>query len=158
MTVPVNNSLLALLLALTDLQAPLSENEKFALFEVGEQLSADLNAWQPLTEPFLSGIIQANATLNQLYQAALSQLEAVDGNIPDNLLPSESELEQALPVSNQMVTRGFAPVSDAEDFESNEITNIAINILATKNPAESVKKINFFEQIKQFLQQSTMGV
>lgn len=153
MTVPVNNSLLALLLALTDLQTPLSENEKSVLAEVSEQLSADLDAWKPLIEPSLQDMIQANTTLNQLYQTALFQLQAVDGNIPDNLLPSESELEQALPTSNQVVTRGFAPVSDPEDFESNEITNIAISILATKNPTESVKKLSGFEQIKQFLQQ-----
>ncbi|BAZ68967.1 hypothetical protein NIES4106_37360 [Fischerella sp. NIES-4106] len=158
MTMPINNSLLALLLGLTDLQTPLSENEKSVLAEVSEQLSADLDAWKPLIEPSLRHMIRANATLNQLYQTALSQLEAVDGNIPENLLPSESELEQVLPTSNQVVTRGFTPVSDTEDFESNEITNIAINILATNNPTESVKKLSHFEQIKQFLQQSTKRV
>ncbi|GAA6616071.1 hypothetical protein [Scytonema sp. NUACC26] len=156
MTLSIKNSLLALLLALTDLQTPLSENEKSALAEIGEQLSADVDAWKPLIEPSLLGMIQANATLNQLYQIALSQLEAVDGNIPDNLLPSELELEQALPASNQVVTRGFAPVSDTEDFESNEITNVAISILSTKNPTESVKKLSRFQQIKQFLQQNTI--
>ena len=158
MTLLVNNSLLALLLALTDLQTPLRENEKSVLAEVSEQLSADLDAWKPLIEPSLLSMIQANATLNQLYQTAVSQLEAVDGNIPHNLLPNESELEQALPTSHQIVTRGFAPVSDAEDFESNEITNIAISILATNNPTESVRKLSRFEQIKQFLQQSTKRV
>ena len=42
-------------------------------------------------------IIEANDALNQLYQQAKAKLDAVDGPIPSELLPTDAELENALP-------------------------------------------------------------
>lgn len=137
MDIPMQNTLLALLLALEELEAPLSKDEQSALADVAAQLYLNPKAWKEYSEPYLLKVIQANATLNQLYQSALSQLNAVNGNIPQDLLPTQAELEQVLPPSNEPVARGFVPVSDAQNSESTEITNIAINILATPNQTET---------------------
>lgn len=151
MTAPVNKTLLALSLALKDLQAPLSGDEQAAFRNAAEQLKFEPDSWQDYEQDLLK-VIQANSTLNQLYQAASSQLDALSSEIPSNLLPTQAELEQALPNTTKVVTRGFAPVND--DYETNEINNIVINILTTSNPPETVKKLSRFEQLQQFLQQS----
>ena len=153
MTVPIKNTLLALLLALRDLETPLSTDEQSALCEAAEQLSLNPNAWESFIEPNLLAVVQANSSLNQLYQTALSQLNAVGGNIPRHLLPTEAELAQAVPAASEVTTRGFVPVSNETDSDSHEINNMAINILATPNPPATAKKLNRLAQLKQFLQQ-----
>jgi hypothetical protein len=154
MTIPTNK-LLALLLALRELETPLTTDEQSALTEVAEQLSLNPNAWELFIEPNLLTVIQANPALNQRYQTTLSQLDALEGNIPNDLLPTDAELRQVAPAASQVTTRGFAPVRDDSEFDSNEINNMvmAINILATPNPAETTKKLSRFEKLKQFIGQ-----
>lgn len=151
MPVPVNKTLLALSLALKDLEAPLSENEQEAFRDTADRLAIDPDNWEDY-EPELLTVIQANPTLNQLYQTARSQLDVLGDKIPSNLLPTQAELEKAIPPVQAPVTRGFAPVSD--DYESSEINNMVINILATSNPPETAKKLTRLEQLQQFLQQN----
>jgi hypothetical protein len=149
MTIIINKTLLALSLALKNLEAPLNQNEQEAFRDAAERLQLDPDSWEDYELDLLS-VIQDNSNLSQLYQIAKSQVDAIKGNIPSNLLPTQAELEQALPRTSGAVTRGFAPVS--EDFDSNEINNMVISILATPNPPETVKKLNSFEQLQQFLQ------
>ncbi len=151
MNVPINKTLLALSLALKDLEAPLSENEQQTFRDAANQLQLDSDHWEDY-EPDLLQVIAANPNLNQLYQTAKSQLNALSGEIPSNLLPTQAELQQALPETPQLSTRGFAPQNNDDD--SNEINNILINILTTSNPPETVKKLSRFEQLQQFLQNS----
>jgi hypothetical protein len=151
MTSPVNKTLLALSLALKDLETPLSQDEQAAFQDAAEQLKLEPDSWQDYEQDLLK-VIQANRTLSQLYQAIRSQLDALSGEIPSNLLPTQAELEQSLPATTTPTERGYAPVSD--DYESNEINNVVINILTTSNPPETVKKLSRFEQLQQFLQQS----
>ena len=149
--VSVNKTLLALLLALKDLETPLSKEEQEAFRDVADQLHLDSQDWDDYKLKLLE-VIQANATLNQLYQTALSQLDTFSDNIPCNLLPTQAELEQAIPTEQSPEIRGFAPISD--DLESNEINNMVINVLASKNPSETTKKLNTFEKLQQFLQKN----
>lgn len=149
--VPINKTLLALLLALKDLEIPLSKEEQVAFQDAAYQLQLDSQGWEDYKLDLLA-VIQANPTLNQLYQNAFSQLDALSSNIPCNLLPTQTELEQAIPTAQAPETRGFAPISD--DLESNEINNLVISVLASPNPSETTKKLNRFEKLKQFLQQN----
>ena len=151
MSVSVNKTLLALSLALKDLEAPLGEQEQKAFKDAAHQLQLEPDNWEN-HEPDLLKVIQANSNLNQLYQASKSQLDALSDNIPSNLLPTQAELEQALPTTQEGVTRGFAPVNN--DYESHEINNMVISILNTPNPPETVKKLSRLEKLQQFLQQS----
>jgi hypothetical protein len=149
--VPINKTLLALLLALKNLEIPLSNEEQAAFQDAAYQLQLDSQDWEDYKLDLLA-VIQANPTLNQLYQNALSQLDAFSGNIPGDLLPTQAELKQVIPTAQAPATRGFAPISD--DLDSNEINNMVINILASPNPSETTKKLSRFEQLQQFLQQN----
>jgi hypothetical protein len=77
-------------------------------------------------------VIKANPLLNKLHQTAKSQLDALNGEIPSNLLPTPAELAAAIPTNQIPVTRGKLPVNDG--YKSNEINNVAINVLSTANP------------------------
>ncbi|MEJ1930267.1 hypothetical protein WDZ92_08270 [Nostoc sp. NIES-2111] len=150
----LNNTLLALLLALKDSETPLSDTEQSDLSQAAEQLSANPKAWEVLIEPRLLVMIEANEPLNQRFQAAKSQLDNLGDKIPLNLLPSEAEVEQATPKQKPQPTTRAIPQVSASDLRSNEITNMAIKVMATPNPAETAKKLSRFEQLQQFLNQN----
>ncbi|BAY95794.1 MULTISPECIES: hypothetical protein [unclassified Tolypothrix] len=150
----INNTLLALLLALKDSDISLSNTEQSDLYQAAEQLSANPKAWEILIAPRLLMTIQANAALNQRFQAAKSQLDNLGDRIPLNLLPSEAELELAAPKHKPQPTTRAIPQVSASDLRSNEITNMAIRVMTTSNPAETAKKLNGFEQFQQFLSQN----
>lgn len=153
MDTAVNNSLLALMLALNDLESPLSEEEESTLSEVADRLALDPDAWESDIEPDLMAVIKSNSNFNQLFQNAKSQLDAVNGDIPKDLLPTQTELEKVIPAELEIATRGFDPEADESEFKSNEISNMVINILSNPNPAETTKKLSRFEQLKRFLRQ-----
>lgn len=150
MVADVNTTLLSLLLALHDLDIPLSEAEESFLVNVGCKLYSGNDSWQSHIEPDLLKMIQSNARLNQLYQAAQSQLKDVSTETLLTYLPSENTILEAMS-NNQLVARGFLPTGDSSDGDSQEITNMAINILSQPKPAETVKKLDGFEKIKQIL-------
>lgn len=149
MGVAINKTLLALVLALKDVEN-VSEDEQNAFRDAADQLQLDPDNWEDY-EPDLLKVIQANPNLNQLYQITKSQLDALSSEIPSNLLPTQAELEQAIPTVQTPATRGFAPVKDCE--KNHEIHNMAINILSTANPPETAKKLSRLEQLQQFLQE-----
>lgn len=151
MTKSFNNTLLALSLALKDLETPLSVNEHKAFRDAAERLQLERDNWEEY-EPDLIAVIQANPKLNQLYQAAKSQLDSLNGEIPSDLLPTRQELQEVIPTPETPQLRGFAPVGD--DNDSHEINNLVINILATPNPPETAKKISRLEKLQQFLKQA----
>ena len=150
-----NNTLLALMLALNELETPLNADEESALSDVAAQLSIAPDAWESDIEPNLIAIIEANPNLHQLYQAAKSQLDAVNGDIPKDLLPTQSELEQVAPITAEVATRGLPPEMVESDYHSYEINNMVIGILASPKPTETTKKLSRFEKLKQFLRQPT---
>ncbi|NET60945.1 MAG: hypothetical protein F6K47_33880 [Symploca sp. SIO2E6] len=150
MSITVNKTLLALVIALKDVEH-LSEDERSAFRDAAEQLQLDSNNWQD-HEADLLRVIQANPRLNQLYQTAKLQLDAWNRQIPSNLLPTQAELEQAIPTTLTQATRGFAPVIG--DNESHEINNMVINILTTPNLPEIAKKLSRLEKLQQFLKES----
>lgn len=152
-TTNLNNTLLALLLALKDSEIPLSDTEQSDLSLAAEQLSANPKAWEVLIEPRLLVMIQANEPLNQRFQAVKSQLDNL-GDIPLNLLPSEAELQQIAPKQKPQPTTRAIPQVSSSDLRSNEITNMAIRVMATPNPSETAKKLSSFEQFQQFLNQN----
>ena len=95
-------------------------------------------------------VLKTNPRLSYLHRTAESQLEAVDGDIPPHLFPTEAELEHVLSPYQEITTLGMPPVREAEDYQSQEITNTVIRVLSTENPSETTKKIKRFERIKQF--------
>ncbi|WP_226591692.1 CHAT domain-containing protein [Microseira wollei] len=88
-------TLLALLLALRELETPLSADEQAVLQDVGQQLAIDPDYWDFIQEGLMA-VIEANSALNHLYHSNRAKLDALDGRIPRELLPSLAELEQEL--------------------------------------------------------------
>lgn len=156
-TLNINNSLLSLLLALRYSATPLSDTEKSDLSFAAEQLAANPKAWERLIEPRLLAMIQANEALNQRFQLIKSQLESLGEKIPQNLLPTEIELEQVAPApKTQLIARAPLQVSPS-DLNSSEITNMAIRVMLTPEPSETTKKLSRFEQFQQFVNQHISG-
>ena len=148
MTASIDTTLLALLLALSNLDEPLSETEQAALNKVGKQLDANPKAWN-IIEKGLMKVVGANDSLHQQYQAAIALLEAVDGKIPSGLLPTEAELEQLLTVGNKLEKRAGKP-KPVQDSQSNEILNTSTEVLKSLSPAETSKKLPL-NKLKDFL-------
>lgn len=149
MTPSIDTTLLALLLALSNLDAPLTDAEKDALNTTGEQLDANLKAWNTI-EKGLMKAIEANHSLHQQYQAARTLLQAVDRNIPRELLPTEAELEEVLGISTILEKRPYKPKL-SDDSQSDAILSMSIKVLNTPNPEKTTKKITRLEKLLQFL-------
>lgn len=84
-------TLLALLLALRELKVPLSTDEQEVLQNVGRELELDPDYWEE-TKEGLMAMIKANPALHQLFQLNKAKVDALDGQIPRELLPSLVEL------------------------------------------------------------------
>jgi hypothetical protein len=153
MAVPDTKTLLALFLALKELET-LSEPERASLRNTADKLHLEPDNWKDHESDLLT-TIQANSQFNLLYQTYKSQLDAVKGEIPSHLLPTQAEFEAVIPTNQSPVERGKLPVNDG--YKSNEINNVAINVLSTANPVETAKKLSRIEQLQQFLQQSISG-
>jgi len=153
MAVPDTKTLLALFLALKDLDT-LSEDEQASLRDTADNLHLEPDNWQE-HESHLVAIFQANSKFNLLYQTYKSQLDAVQGEIPSHLLPTQAEFEAVMTTNPSSVERGKRPINDG--YKSNEINNVAINVLSTANPVETARKLSRIEQLQQFLQQSISG-
>jgi hypothetical protein len=144
-------TLLALLLALNQLETPLTADEQADLDNVGKQLKLDPDDWEYIQEGLIA-IIEKNSSLNQLYQTAKAQLEAIDGNIPLELLPTQQEQETELLADENREPVTFGYSEGEPDRESDEILNVSIDVLTKENSAKTAKKLSFLQRIQAFLQ------
>ena len=146
-------TLLALLLALKQLETPLTADEQADLDNVGKQLALDPDDWEYIQEGLIA-IIEKNPALNQLYQAAKARLETIDGNIPFELLPTEQEQQAELLADENREPVTFGYCEGEPDRESDEILSVSINALTKENSAKTAKKLSFLQRIQAFLQES----
>lgn len=142
MTTAIPNTLLALLLALKNLKTPLSKDERNKLVDIGENLK-EYSDDQYFIKKRLMAIVKANDTLNQLYQEAKVKLDALDGQIISDLLPTDAELEKD----------PRARFEGKPDKQSNEISHQTVKVLKTEKPEETAKELPFLERLSQFLNQ-----
>jgi len=127
------NTLLAFLLALSNPEVDIN-NTKSLLKQLGNTLYSNPDDWEAIKKK-LDIILEGNAALNQAYQAARATLEAVEGDIPPDLLRS------GIP------RRGYSP--GKPDNNSNEIINIAVVVLSHEQPAEISKTL--LQRLRDFL-------
>jgi hypothetical protein len=146
-------TLLALLLALKQLETPLTADERAKLKTKGQQLAIDPDDWDYIQEGLMA-IVEQNPSLDRLFQTAKMQLQAIDGNIPIELLPTRQEKEAELFVDDQRepVSRGY--FEGEPDRESDEILNTAINVLTKEDSAKTAKKLSFLQRMQNYLQKS----
>jgi hypothetical protein len=146
-------TLLALLLALKQLETPLTADERAKLKTKGQQLALDPDDWDYIQEGLMA-VIQQNPSLDRLFQTAKVQLEAIDGNIPIELFPTEQEKEAEL-LANQkreLVTFGYR--EGEPDKTSDEIRDIVIDVLTQAEPTTKAKNLNFIQRIQTHIQKS----
>ncbi|MBK4730818.1 hypothetical protein JJD41_13225 [Oxynema sp. CENA135] len=142
-----NETLLAILLALENLETPLSADEQATLKKTGQRLTMHPKKWESATQKLLEAF-ESNASFQQCYQAALTQLENFQGNIPPELLPTEEELQQALPSEGKVVKRAY--FEGQPDRVSNEILNVVTNVLKTSDPEIPLGKLSLSQRILAF--------
>lgn len=149
MTTQIDTTTLAFLLALEELDTPLSQEEKQDLAEIADQLDVQPKAWESHTKPLLLKTIASNASLNQRYQTYKSKLDSLE-TIPSEFLPTVTEVEQLKSGGTLAKTKGFKPQSEATGYNQ-QINNAVIAISRSEQPEATVKKLSFTEKLKQFL-------
>jgi len=143
-------TLLALLLALRELKVPLSTDEQEVLQNVGRQLELDPDYWEEIEEGLMA-MIEANAALNHLFQLNKAKLEALDGQIPRELLPSLVELEQELFTETKEVVT-FDGSSKDISSQPNQVISLTSEILKTDNQDQTAKELSFLEGLSDYVQ------
>ncbi len=149
MNTQIDTITLAFILALQELDAPLSQTERETLKKVGNQLDVQPKAWESVTEQIFVKMITSNPPLNQCYQLYKSKLDSLE-NIPSDLLPTASEIAKLESSNTGSITRGFKSQSEAIGYNQ-QINNVFLVISRSEQPEETVKKLSFTEKIKQFL-------
>jgi hypothetical protein len=145
-------TLLALLLALKNLKVPLSEAEQAKFFEIGSELEGNPNDWDFIYEVMIDAIAK-NPSLNQLFEAYVSQLERLNGSIPPSLLPTEIELKQELSCDSDVDSLGAEP-RKVFGSESNEIINVTVITLLKKDPLTiTTQKLSFLKRFQKYMQE-----
>ncbi|MCL2933814.1 MAG: hypothetical protein MGG11_16660 [Trichodesmium sp. MAG_R03] len=149
-----NTTLLAILLALYNLQLPLSAAEKAAFKTAGQSLSMPHNNRESIIKDLMDKLV-TNSSFTQLYQAAKSQLDAVSDQILYDQPPTENELKHAWPDGSEVVKLAVkrAHFEGKPDDKNNEILNMAISILTTPEPTKTAQKLTRIEKLWQFLNQ-----
>jgi len=146
-------TLLALLLALKQLETPLTADERAKLKTKGQQLALDPDDWDYIQEGLMA-IVEQNPSLDRLFQTAKMQLQAIDGNIPIELLPTRQEKEAELFVDDKREPVSFGYFEGEPDRESDEILTTAINVLTKEDSAKTAKKLSFLQRMQNYLQKS----
>jgi hypothetical protein len=131
------NILLAFLLGLQSPDVDLT-NTKVLLRDLGDALYFNADDWDEINAQ-LETIFENNVALNRAYQAAMAALEALDGPIPSELLPTEDELEQATLSEGGGAARGYHP--DKDEGKSGEIVNVLVAIVNHKEPDKLSKTL-----------------
>lgn len=139
-----NKALLAILLTLDILEVPLNPDEQAALKKAGQRLAMNPKKWESEIKRLLDSFA-ANSSFTASYLDIRKQLEDIDGDIPVELLPNEDELKQVLPGDRKPVKRVY--FEGTADKKSNEILNLAINVLRTPEPDITSKKLSLFQRI-----------
>ncbi|MDZ8226352.1 hypothetical protein [Nostoc sp. ChiVER01] len=155
MNTKADNTIIAFLLAFQDLKTALGEQEKQNLKEVAKQLDTQPKAWEDYIKGRLLEIIIPNPDLNKSYQFYKSQLDNLE-EIPNDLLPSEAEVNRLNTLEKSPITRGFKPKNEATGYES-QLNNVVVIVGSSSQPEETVKQATFLEKWKQFLSQSNQS-
>ena len=149
----INNTLLALILAVKNIETPLNKEEEASLSTAAQQFSVNPQGWDIIIEPELMKMINGNRALAQEFQTIKAKLNKVS-TIPSNLIPTEEELE-VITSSNTDQPKGRPiPNIDPSSSKSNETTNMAIRAMLTPETSKTVKELSSLEKIWEFLNQS----
>ncbi len=135
----LDKTLLAFLLALYHLEPKLTDDELYALEELGEALDDEWVGEELNLIADIEAIAAANPTLNQLYQKALTKLAPLNLEQLHQGLPSPAQLEALLGIS--ATSRGYVPQGEPTQ-KTNEVVNLSRMVMTRDRPEKDVKKID----------------
>jgi hypothetical protein len=148
MDISAHNTLLALSLALYNI-VDLDLKERSDIRRLVQRLVLHPDTWGSI-EQDLREIISSNSSLNQLYQDTEAQLNAINGQIPQELLPTETELQE-LPGDSNIEVFGYFPKGKSNFDRKEDITNFLIDaVLDTNDQPKSAKQTKFLERVQRF--------
>ncbi len=137
----VNNTLLAFLLALKELDSPLTTAEKDRFLQVfqGRLMDSSPEVWTNLIQPALQQTLQSNAAFYHRFQDYKLQLDTLDEQVPGDLLPSEATLGHIAPLPKTTLNSFPIPVPQAD--KGYEISNMVYRVVNTPEPIETANKL-----------------
>lgn len=151
---------LAFLLALSDLDTPLNDEEQTTLGEVARQLKVNPSAWSKYTEPLLLEIINANDQLHQQYDQYKSQLDncGLLELIP-TLRAAEQEISDLIHINFGVKPKApppKKPVDYEQDLKNvvvlNEVVkDLFVDVTLVKEPEKMLNSSSLYHRLKQFL-------
>lgn len=148
----ITKTLLALLLALKELKVPLNRDEQELLQGIGAQLAIP-DYWDS-TEEELMTMIEANTTFHHLYLSNKAKLDALEGVLPLELLPSPDDLvaEFSQAETREVVTFNGQP-KNITYSQTNQVIEFTSVILTTKNQDQTVKQVSsVLEPLSDYIQ------
>lgn len=119
------STLLALLLALKSLEAPLNKSYLAKLYEVGEQIELDPDDWEFIYDG-LKDIVESNTSLNEIFQAAYARVLAEDESVRRELIPP-------------FEIRGY--LDNGQELVSREVLYVTTMVLKSDNPQTAARKL-----------------
>ncbi len=143
------NTRLAFLLALSDLETPLNEEEKETLANIAQQLDIQPLAWTDYTEPMLLKMIQSNPKLNEQYNQYKTKLD----ELPETsqiLSGIDQEIQALMVKDDPMRARGFKPSSKPTEYDG-QINNLVVVVSRSQEPETAVKTVSCLDKLKQSL-------
>lgn len=138
-------TLLALLLALNNLETPLNSQEQKRLYEVGEQLELDPDDWDFIEEGLMA-IINNNPTFKVKFQEAFTKLNQIDEINALNWQDIITELRQPL-IKNKEIEekgiekRGFEPGQSINIVSHTLINDVVVPILKAEDPQSTSQQL-----------------
>ncbi|BAY60051.1 hypothetical protein NIES22_01080 [Calothrix brevissima NIES-22] len=147
----ITKTLLALLLTLKELTVPLSIDEQELLQNIGQQLNLYPDDWDLIQEQLIA-IIQENSALNQIYQDNKVKLDALDGRIPQELLPGLADLHKQLFGETKEIITYDGQIKGEPTNLVNPVISLTTSILLTDNQDSTVKQLAFIQEISDYLE------
>ncbi|MBD2341635.1 CHAT domain-containing protein [Calothrix sp. FACHB-156] len=147
----ITKTLLALLLTLRELTVPLSADEQELLQNIGQQLDLDPDDWDFINQELIA-MIGANSALNHIYQDNKVKLDALDGRIPREFLPSLADLhKQLFGETKEIITFDGQPRGEPTN-QANPVISLTSSILLTENQDSTVKQLPFIQEISDYVE------
>ena len=155
-----NNTLLAFLLALRELDSPLTTAEKDGFLQVfkGRVMDSSPKVWTNLIQPVLRERLQTNPALYSRFQDYKFQLDYLDGQVPWDLLPGEAALANVAPLPKTKLNSFPIPVPQADNRKTYEISNMVYRVINTPKPTQTAHKLGLDSLCQWLANQSPVSV
>lgn len=147
MAINVNQSLLAILVALENSDQPLTKDQHEALYKMGQRLGAKPKKWSSHLENLLTAFPEDSSFMNFYHQAleALAQLRPED---IAKILPDDQEIKKIFP-DTPAVKRVY--FEGQADQNSQEICNFVRSVVKSPDPTKTSQKLTLAVRLAKYL-------